>query len=223
MKRLADDLFLLGGFPPYAINAYLVGGVIVDTGTRLAAGRILRQVRDRRVEAVALTHAHPDHQGGAHAVCSALGVPLWCGEADAEAVEEPALMIERLPRNWLTRTIGPRMMGPAHPVARRLREGDLVGGFTVIETPGHCAGHVSFWRESDRTLVLGDVLAHARPPTGFRGLVEPPTLFSPDPAENRRSARKVAALNPALVVFGHGPPLRDGRRFVDFAGRLPAD
>ena len=132
-------------------------------------------------------------------------------------------MIRRLPGNWLTQTIGPRLAGPPHPVARRLREGDEVGGFTVLETPGHCAGHVSFWRQADRVLILGDVLANFRFPIGLRGLCEPPLLFSPDPAENRRSARRVAALGPALVCFGHGPPLADTARFVDFVGRLAAD
>ena len=131
-------------------------------------------------------------------------------------------MLRRLPRNWLTRTIGPLLAGPAHPVARRLREGDEVGGFTVLETPGHCAGHVSYWRAADRVLVLGDVLANFSPPAGLRGLREPPRLFSPDPAENRRSARRVAALEPALVCFGHGPPLADTRRFVEFVRRLTA-
>ena len=45
MKRLADGLYLLHGLPPYAINVYLMGDVIVDAGTRHAARRILRQVR----------------------------------------------------------------------------------------------------------------------------------------------------------------------------------
>src|SRR4051794_16022492 len=225
MKRLAEDLYLLRGFPPFAINVYLMGGVIVDSGTRHAARRILRQTRGRAVSALSLTHAHPDHQGSCHEVCEALGIPLWCGAADAEAVEDPGVMAGRLPSNWLTRTIGPLMAGPPHPVARRLREGDEVGGFTVLETPGHCAGHVSYWREADRVLVLGDVLANFRFPggVGFFGLREPPIIFSPDPAENRRSARRVAALGPALVCFGHGPPLKDTRRFVEFIGRLAAD
>lgn len=225
MKRLADGLYLLPGLPPFAINVYLMGGVIVDAGTRLAARRILRQVRGHRVSALTLTHAHPDHQGSCHAVCEALGVPLWCGAADAEAVEDPALMIRRLPSNWLTRSIGPLMAGPAHPIARRLREGDEVGGFTALETPGHCAGHVSYWRAADRVLVLGDVLANHSPLAGFRGLGlgEPPTCFSPDPAENRRSARRMAALEPALVCFGHGPPLYGTSRLVEFVERLAID
>ena len=223
MKRLADGLYLLNGLPPFAINVYLMGDVLVDAGTRHAARRILRQLRGHRVSALALTHAHPDHQGSCHAVCEALGIPLWCGAADAEAVEDPRLMLRRLPRNWLTRAIGPRWAGPAHPVARRLREGDEVGGFVVLETPGHCAGHVSYWRAADRVLVLGDVLANFSPPAGLRGLREPPPLFSTDPAKNRRSARRVASLEPVLICFGHGPPLDDTPLFVRFVGRLPAD
>ena len=49
MKRLAEDVYLLRGFPPHAINVYLVGDVIVDAGTRYAARRILAQVRGRAV------------------------------------------------------------------------------------------------------------------------------------------------------------------------------
>ena len=223
MKSLAEGLHLLHGLPPFAINVYLMGDVIVDAGTRHAAHRIIRQVRGRPVSALTLTHAHPDHQGSCHAVCEALAVPLWCGAADADAVEDPGLMIERLPENWLTRVIGPLISGPPHPVSRQLCEGDEVGGFTVLETPGHCAGHVSYWRAADRVLILGDVLANFRPPIGLRGLCEPPKLFSPDPAQNRRSARRVAALEPALVCFGHGPPLSDTSRFVEFVRRLAED
>jgi glyoxylase-like metal-dependent hydrolase (beta-lactamase superfamily II) len=223
MKLVADGLYQLRGFPPNAINIYLMGDVLVDAGTRLALGRIVRQLRGRTVTAHALTHAHPDHQGSSHAVCAALGLPLWCGAADAEAIENPALIIERLPNHWINRTIGASLAGPAHPVARRLREGDEVGGFVVIETPGHSAGHVSYWRASDRVLVLGDVLANMRLATGLPGLREPPRIFSPDPARNRESARRVAALEPAVVCFGHGPPLRDTRKFLEFVARLPED
>jgi hypothetical protein len=38
-------LYLLNGLPPFAINVYLMGDVIVDAGTRHAARRIIRQVR----------------------------------------------------------------------------------------------------------------------------------------------------------------------------------
>ena len=37
MKQLADDVYVLEGFPPYAINVYLLGEILVDSGTRFAA------------------------------------------------------------------------------------------------------------------------------------------------------------------------------------------
>ena len=63
MRQLADDLWLLRGLPPNAINVYLLGDVLVDAATRRAGRRILRQLEGRDVRAHALTHAHPDHQG----------------------------------------------------------------------------------------------------------------------------------------------------------------
>jgi glyoxylase-like metal-dependent hydrolase (beta-lactamase superfamily II) len=221
MKQLADDLAVLEGFPPYAINVYLLGEVLVDAGTRFAAGRILRRLKGRRVSLHALTHAHPDHQGSSHAICETLGIPLWCGAADADAMETAGEIMARMPRHWLSATVGPIWTGPPHPVARRLREGDTVGTFSVIETPGHTAGHISFWREADRTLVLGDVLSNLNIYTGFVTLREPERFFTLDPAQNRRSARKLSELEPKLVCFGHGPPLRNTKRFVDHIARLP--
>ena len=158
MRRLADDLFQLRGFPPHVINVYLMGGVLVDAGTRHAARRILRQLRGQTVTAHALTHAHADHQGSSRRVCEALGLPLWCGAADAEAVEAPGAVLARMPDHWVNRTIGPWMVGPPCPVARRLCEGDEVGGFTVIETPGHTAGHICFYLPEDKLLFAADTL-----------------------------------------------------------------
>ncbi len=87
MKQLADGVFQLRGFPPGAINVYLAGDVLIDAATRQGTRRILRQLRGRVLSAHALTHAHPDHQGASHAVCTELRVPYWVGEGDVEAAE----------------------------------------------------------------------------------------------------------------------------------------
>ncbi|HEV3162563.1 MAG TPA: MBL fold metallo-hydrolase, partial [Isosphaeraceae bacterium] len=143
-----------------------------------------------------------------------------CGAADADAVEDPALILARLPNHWLNRTIAPRWTGPAHSVSRQLREGDEIGGFSVLETPGHSVGHVAYWRAGDRVLVLGDVLINLHMLTGLPRLGEPISIFTPDPARNRQSARRLAELEPALVCFGHGPPVRDTKKFVDFLNKM---
>ena len=71
-------------------------------------------------------------------------------------------------------------------------------------------------------LVLGDVLNNMDIVTGRRGLYEPKRFFTPDPERNRESIRRVAALGPDLVCFGHGPPLRDASALAEFAAALPA-
>jgi glyoxylase-like metal-dependent hydrolase (beta-lactamase superfamily II) len=221
MKQLADDLYLLRGFPPNAINVYLAGDVLIDAATRQGERRIMRQIRGRTVSAHALTHAHPDHQGSSHAICERLEIPLWCGRGDVPAMETPGAISNSQAPGWLNRFQARFWTGPPHPVARALQEGDEAAGFTVLEVPGHSRGHVAYWRAADRVLILGDVLNGMNLMTGRRGLQEPPTIFTPDPPRNRQSARRLAALEPELVCFGHGPPLRDPRALSDFAAGLP--
>jgi glyoxylase-like metal-dependent hydrolase (beta-lactamase superfamily II) len=204
MKAVAEDLWLLAGYRQL-FNVYLAGDVLIDTGTRWARQRILRQLK-RRPALVALTHCHPDHQGSARAVCERFGIPLACHEADAAAMEGRERM---RPHNWILRLGDWLWAGPPHPVACVLREGDRVGAFRVVHAPGHTPGHVIYFRDADRVAVAGDVLANVNFLTGKPGLVEPPRFFSADPRRNRLSMRTLWELRPSLVCFGHGPPLRD--------------
>ena len=222
MKQVAEGVWQLSGALPFpnAINTYLVGDVLVDAGARFDTKKILRQLQGREVRAHALTHAHSDHQGASRAVCQTLGVPFWVGELDVPVAENPRLILERQPDHPINKVFFRMFAGPGHPVDRALKEGDEVAGFQVLETPGHSAGHIALWRESDRVLILGDVLANMDTTTGIPSLREPKAYFTPDPATNRRSAKRLGALEPALVLFGHGAPLRDTRKFVDFCGRL---
>jgi glyoxylase-like metal-dependent hydrolase (beta-lactamase superfamily II) len=67
------------------------------------------------------------------------------------------------------------------------------------------------------------VLFHRNPLTMRSGLAEPPEFVAFDPRMNRAAARKLAALKPAVVCFGHGEPLRDPDRFAEFVRALPDD
>jgi hydroxyacylglutathione hydrolase len=217
VKRLADGLYQLRGFPPNGINVYLMGDVLVDAATRHAGRRILRELRGRRAVAHALTHAHPDHQGATKEVCEALDIPLWCGEHDVHAMQTRDF---GQPDHPVNRLIEWAWAGPPHSVSRVLAEGDDVAGFKVLDVPGHSPGHVAYWREADRTLIAGDVMNNMNLLTGIPGLHEPPRIFTVDPARNRESAQRLASLEPALICFGHGPPLRDPHKLRRFAAGL---
>ena len=98
MKELAEGVWHLNTIPlPNAVNAYLLGDVLVDAGGRRSGSKILRQLEGRTVTAHALTHAHPDHQGASHEICEKLSVPFWVGVNDVDAAEDPTLIKTRQP------------------------------------------------------------------------------------------------------------------------------
>lgn len=213
---VADDVFQLALLPRGGINAYLVGDVLVDAGLPLHAGRIVKALADRRVVTHVITHAHGDHVGGSKSVSDTLGVPAWCGAGDAEAVRAgKPVAASRVQSLFGWKPVD---------VARELREGDEVGpGFTVLDAPGHSPGQIVLWRERDSTLVCGDVFLNLNFYTTVPGLNEPPRAFTVDPARNREAARRLADLEPELVLFGHGKPLRDPAKLAAFARSLPRD
>jgi glyoxylase-like metal-dependent hydrolase (beta-lactamase superfamily II) len=211
-------VYLVPGLPPNA-NSYVVGDVLVNAGTRWGAARLVRRVRGRPLNALLLTHVHPPTQGGAARVCAELGLEAWCGDRDASTMESGDLASAQ-PSHWFNRFQQRAFTGRGVPVARRLREGERVWDFEVLETPGHAPGHIALWRETDRVLILGDVVTNQNVWTGLPGLREPPRVFTPDPELNRVSARRLAALEPRLVCFDHGKPLSSPGRFRSFVDTL---
>jgi glyoxylase-like metal-dependent hydrolase (beta-lactamase superfamily II) len=221
LKQLAPDLWQLRGFPPNAINVYLAADVLIDTATRLAGRRILREIEDRPLSLVALTHVHPDHQGAVAQVCEARRVPLTCHADDVDAMEGRRPVQEKNPDNPIVRLERRFWEGPPRKVDRVLREGDEVAGFRIIHAPGHARGEVIFFRESDRVAIAGDVINTMNVFTGIPGVREPPRMYTLDPEENRRSIRKLLDLRPSLVCVGHGAPLRDLAKLERLVADLP--
>jgi hydroxyacylglutathione hydrolase len=229
MKEIVRDVHLLRGFPPAGFNVYAIRSgdrwVLVDTSTRHARRRIMRQLPGR-LEAIFITHAHRDHAGSMHAVATETGAPVWGSDADADALEgkapEPVApqhkdhIVNRLFANWWK---------DRHPVARRLNQGDIVAGFEVIEFPGHTPGMIGLWRESDRTVICADTMRSMNLYTGLPQLGEMPEIFTSDIPESRRSIRKLAALEAQTVCFGHGRPLTEdaAAKIQEFAAGLPVE
>lgn len=220
MNTIAENVSQLELLPRNGINAYLIGDVLIDTGLKQSAGKIAGMLAGRDISAIALTHAHGDHAGAMKQLAGRLGVPIWCGAGDREAVESGRVVLtSKLDRPVLGTIFRAGADFEGAPVARVLSEGDeLTAGFTVLETPGHSPGHISFWREEDRTLICGDVFFNMNIFTTIPGLHEPLALVTPDPVQNRLSERRLAGLEPKTVGFGHGPVMRDdaARKLSEF-------
>ena len=61
MLEIAEDVFQISVFPRQAVNAYLIGSIIVDSGVRSSAAGLKKALGRRSLTAHILTHAHADH------------------------------------------------------------------------------------------------------------------------------------------------------------------
>jgi glyoxylase-like metal-dependent hydrolase (beta-lactamase superfamily II) len=202
------------------VNVYLAEDVLIDAGTRWDRGRIFAEIEGRELSLLALTHVHPDHQGVAKDVCEARSIPLACHADDVEAMDGRRPVQEAAPNNPFNRIIKMIWQGPPYEVGHVLSDGDEVAGFRVVHAPGHARGEVIFFRDSDRVAICGDVIRNMSYATGLPGIKEPPDIFTYDPPENRRSIRKLAELNPSLILPGHGPAVTDMAAFERFVATL---
>lgn len=223
MKQLAPGVWRLKEIPAPTINCYLAEDVLVDAGRTWDRRRIFKETEDRELSMLALTHVHPDHQGAAKDVCEARGIPLACHADDVDAMEGRRPVQEASADNPINRFIARIWQGPPYKVERVLHEDDEVAGFRVVHAPGHARGEVIFFRESDRVAICGDVIRNMSYATSLPGIKEPPSIFTYDMAENRRSIRKLAELRPSLILPGHGPAVSDMSKFERFVEQLPAD
>lgn len=178
--------------------------------------------------AIVLTHGHFDHVSAAKDMADEWNVPIY-----AHPLEFPYLTghKEYPPPNWAAGGGVMSLLSPMLPRApidlgRRLRgmPDDLaqkslseLPGWTVLHTPGHTPGHVSFFREADRTLLVGDAFCTTKPESFFEAnflqhpeLHGPPAYFTSDWSAAETSVKLLADLKPATVAPGHGKPLAGG-------------
>lgn len=221
MKNIAQDVYQIPLFPRNAINCYLIEDTLIDAGIRSSSGIILQAIKNKTITKHALTHAHADHQGSSKIICETLNIPLWCSELEKPAAENGNVIFEYPNPNHIISKFQKKFWaGKGYPVSQILKEGDNIAGFTVIETPGHSSGHLSFFREKDGVLIVGDVLTNMNLLTTIIGLHEPPNLFTTNQELNRESIKKLALLKPKILCFGHGPVLVNNGEFEKFATKL---
>jgi hydroxyacylglutathione hydrolase len=166
-------------------RTYLVGEsrlAIVDPGPPQPnhIAEIERAVGDRTVEAVCLTHAHADHAEGALHVALRLGAPITGGSETLDRLDIDG---------------------------RRLVDGDSIeidSGETRLEalhTPGHSGDHVSYLWHPARALFTGDLVLGE----GSSMIAHPDGSVG----DYLASLDRLISLRPALLLPGHGEPIRD--------------
>jgi glyoxylase-like metal-dependent hydrolase (beta-lactamase superfamily II) len=173
----------------YSVSAYLVRGVLVDTGFAGAARALARFLGATSLRGAMLTHAHEDHAGNVELLAQR-GVPLAMGDATRSAVRR------RDHRIGLYRRVVWRTMPPLVSAAEPFAPEDLA----LLPAPGHSADHHVVWDADTATLFGGDLFLGvkvrvAHPGEDSRGLA--------------RTLRWAAALRPRRLFDAHRGAVRD--------------
>lgn len=201
------------------VNAFLVreedGFTLVDTTLGGGAEALIAAAEEAggAIRRIALTHGHGDHVGSLDALKQRLGgsVEVLMPELDARIHTGEKVVEGKVRGSWPKLETVPDV---------RLSSGDRIGSLEVVASPGHSPGHVAFLDTRDRTLIAGDVFTaygHLAVTSHFYLRFPFAAMATWDRAKDVESAQKLRALDPPLLVVGHGPAQRNPRAAMDRA------
>jgi glyoxylase-like metal-dependent hydrolase (beta-lactamase superfamily II) len=178
-------------------EAYLT---LVDAGVPKCEAQILALIeslgrKPSDVKHILITHSDRDHIGALSALVAATGAKVYAQRHEAEVAEG-----KREAR-------GGQMVAEPVKVDQIVKEGDVLplhGGIRVVEAFGHTLGHVCFYLLSEKLLFTGDCLTNTNGVTGSL----PQYTANMDLA--KAVVKKLAALAPDSLAFGHGPAIVGG-------------
>ncbi|KIO62685.1 hypothetical protein B4064_0251 [Caldibacillus thermoamylovorans] len=200
--------------------------VLIDTGMPESEKKIFEIVEEifgenAKPEAIILTHGHFDHVGSIEKLLTQWDVPVY-----AHPLEIPYLTGQKnypdpdgTVEGGLVAKISPMFPNEEVHLGNHVKplqdNGELphLSEWKWIHTPGHSDGHISLFREKDRTLIAGDAFITVKQDSLAKVLVQerevngPPRYLTTDWQLAKKSVEKLAALHPRVAVTGHGLPM----------------
>lgn len=199
----------IGGKPVYWVAAYLVDGLLIDTGCSYTADELVSFLDGREVRQVVNTHFHEDHVGGNHLLRTRFGVAIYAPADSVPLIGQTARLFPYQETVWGYPE--PTEVKPLPAVVRT-----ELHTFTVIGTPGHSAGHASLVEMDRGWCFSGDLFAREQ-----MKFIRP----EEDMGETVASMKKLIALPcERLILFTSvGRIVEDGRQAMESCIRCIED
>ncbi len=146
MSRVID------GVPVYWVAAYLVDGLLIDTGCSYTAKELAAYLRSREVDTIINTHFHEDHIGGNHLIKEMFKAALYAHPESIPLIGKKASLHPYQEMVW-----DYPVPTEAEPIPEIIETGRF--RYEVIETPGHSAGHVCLLEKDKGWCFSGDIFS----------------------------------------------------------------
>ena len=202
------------------------GWVLVDAGMPKSAKTIIDVAEHRfgknvKPKAIILTHGHFDHVGAIIELVEHWEVPVYAHSDEIPYLTgkkhypepDPSVgggLVSRISSTFPNKSISLGDIVQALP-----EDGTIpsLPDWKWLHTPGHSPGHVSFFREKDRTLIAGDAFVTVKQESLYKVFTQekefsgPPKYFTTDWNAAWESVKKLQQLIPNIALTGHGVPV----------------
>ncbi|MEX2362880.1 MAG: MBL fold metallo-hydrolase [Balneolaceae bacterium] len=225
-RQVRNDVYY---YTNQIVNIVMIGNpengkwVLVDAGMPQSGEEIVSAAAKRfgkgnKPTAILLTHGHFDHVGSLVHLINEWNIPVYAHPMEFNFMTGQQNYPEldtSVEGGLLAKISGfhPKKPVDIERVLHVLPEDGSVPELPYwkwLHTPGHSPGHVSFYREGDRTLISGDAFITVKQDSFYKVLVQksevqgPPRYLTTDWEFAWESVKKLEELKPILVIPGHG-------------------
>jgi glyoxylase-like metal-dependent hydrolase (beta-lactamase superfamily II) len=214
------------------VNLIMIGHpgsswVLVDAGMPKSGAEIIRVAEERYGKdnppaAIILTHGHFDHVGGIVELLLEWNVPVYAHPMEfpfltgQTAYPEPDTSVEGGMLAKIS-SIYPNEPIDIHEALQMLpADGSIpaLPAWEWIHVPGHSPGQIALFRKSDGILIAADAFVTVEQDSMYKVLVQkaevcgPPVYLTTDWDTAYDSVKKLAMLQPRIVITGHGTAMQ---------------